>query len=298
MPHYRMDLRCRSCGAQETITTTDLRPRRCSAGWAPEHQLHWSLTEMPFMEVTRILDLATARPVPLDDWGYSYRRRVDAPLSLHRMPAPRAIDINIPPPIYSAANLTDETHIWINPTPKETTMEPYSRRMTVSDILNEAHRELFLKPMQQVTKTPEQTFRELDVQAGDRIRLTESRPVNVQRPNGPRQAVKDGSSLEGKVLDVKVRGGKSQVRVAAFGHTGPSNSGGQHVWFPVDQYVVEVLHKVYRLNDEDRAIAAVLGYDEPAWIRMTDDSREALRKQGRPRLEKVRAALGVAAPSA
>lgn len=160
------------------------------------------------------------------------------------------------------------------------------QQMSTQDFLRVAHHTLVTKPLAEKAKTAEQKFRDLDVREGDRIRLTQH-----QQKNGP-----DPSSLEGVVIGVKVKDGVSQVRIAGFGHTG-ATVGGQHVWFVGADYKVEVLHKSYRWNDEDRAIAAVLGYGDHSWKIMTEDSRERLRVQTRPRLERIRKALGVDAPS-
>lgn len=163
---------------------------------------------------------------------------------------------------------------------------------SLQEFLGQAHRTLVVQPYQELTKTPEQHFAELDVQPGDRIRLTEAGPANHAYPNGKRKPVLDAAVLEGRVAGVKVKDGGSQVRIDGFGHTG-GNAGGQHVWFPVNQYVVEVLHKAYRFTPEDRVVAAVLGYDERHWRFLTDAERDRLRQRSVGRVAKVRAALGI-----
>ena len=141
-------------------------------------------------------------------------------------------------------------------------------------------------------RTPEQEFRDLDVHEGDRVRLTEAvQPTSYGRAYGPRQLVKDGSALEGKVIGIKVRGGKTQIRIAGFGHTGPSKAGGQHVWFPVENFKVEVLHKVYRVTDEDRLFIELAGLTEARWAALTDQQRADRRERYAVRADKIRKLL-------
>lgn len=184
----------------------------------------------------------------------------------------------------------------IHTTPKEAPMEPnpyYQYRSPIEPFLRYAHHTLVTEPLREKAKTSEQIVRELDVQAGDRIRLTESRPEDsLARPRGRRVAKKDAAVLEGVVLDTKEKDGRFLVRIGGFGHTG-GNAGGQHVWFPLADYVVEVLHKAYRWTDEDRAIVAVAALSEVAWERLTEEQRGYSRKLYAPRLERVRQALGV-----
>lgn len=127
-------------------------------------------------------------------------------------------------------------------------------------------------------RTPEEEFQALEVRPGDRVRLTPGRRT-ITSYASPRWVVdKDASVLEGTVLAIKVKGGKSQLRITGFDHTGPSRAGGQHVWFPVEDYRVEVLHKVYRITDEDRLIAAVANVSEERWCHFTDDQRASYRR--------------------
>lgn len=148
----------------------------------------------------------------------------------------------------------------------------------------------FNKQILAARKTPEQTFRDLDVQEGDRIRLTEGKPRDLLRPNGPLIAKTDGAVLEGRVVGIKVRNGHSEVRVAGFDHTG-GEAGGQHVWFPVGAYKVEVLHKAYRLTDDDRVLIAIAGISESVWKTLSDHRRDLHRENWGNRVRKVKALL-------
>ena len=132
----------------------------------------------------------------------------------------------------------------------------------------------------------ERYFAALDVQEGDRVRLT------TLGPTGGPPFPPDAATLEGVVLGIKQKGGESQLRIKGFDHTG-GKPGGQHVWFSVSDYKIEVLHRVYRWTDEDRLIVAMLGYTDHAWLVMTEESHERLRKSARPRLAKVKRALGL-----
>lgn len=141
-------------------------------------------------------------------------------------------------------------------------------------------------------RTPEQEFQALDVRVGDRVRLTE---VNTQSGTllraASRRVPADAAVLEGKVLGIKYKGSGSQLRISGFDHTGPSKAGGQHVWFAVADYRVEVLHKAYRLTDEDRLIAAVANVSEERWARLTDDQRASRRRDYADRAQRVKRLL-------
>lgn len=148
-------------------------------------------------------------------------------------------------------------------------------------------------------KTSEQLFRELDVHSGDRVRLT-------QVEFGRREPTHDAAVLEGVVVGVKVKDGKSQVRIEGFGHTGSTTksrapgmgtiaqSGGQHVWFAVENYKVEVLKKAYRWTDEDRAVVAISGNSDSWWEGLTDEYRQINRDNYGPRIKRVLALLAPA----
>lgn len=142
-------------------------------------------------------------------------------------------------------------------------------------------------------RTPEQEFQALDVRVGDRVRLTE---VNTQSGTilraASRRVPADAAVLEGKVLGIKVKNGASQLRIAGFDHTGPSRAGGQHVWFAVADYRVEVLHKVYRITDEDRLLAAVANVSEERWCHFTDDQRASYRRGYGDRAARIKQLLG------
>lgn len=135
-------------------------------------------------------------------------------------------------------------------------------------------------------QTPEQIFRDLDVQAGDRVRLTQ-----LVRPGSPyrnsRDIKKDGAILEGVVTRVKVKSGRSRIQIDGF------DTAGNGIFWPVENYQIEVLHRVYRWTEEDRLLAAVLGYSEHAWEIITEDSRASLRLVGGERVAKVKTALGL-----
>ena len=141
-------------------------------------------------------------------------------------------------------------------------------------------------------RTPEQEFQALDVRVGDRVRLTQviSYPGSILTA-ASRKVPKDAAVLEGQVLGIKERPGGSQLRISGFDHTGPSRAGGQHVWFAVADYRVEVLHKAYRLTEEDRLIAAVANVSEERWAQLTDDQRATRRRDYADRAERVKRLL-------
>lgn len=150
--------------------------------------------------------------------------------------------------------------------------------LTMSQILTDANRYFF--NAQGRPKTPEDKFRDLDVREGDRIRLTTRRAP-------------DASQLEGDVLGVKVRNGKSEVRIKGFGHTG-GRAGGQHVWFPVEDYTIEVLHRSFRWSKDDEILVEVGGFPRSEWEKWTEDRRQRQRDYYAPRVERIKTALGVA----
>lgn len=138
-------------------------------------------------------------------------------------------------------------------------------------------------------KTPEQKFHDLGIQPGDRVRLTQLNG-KLDAASRSRQPAQDAAVLEGKVLGIKTRGGKSELRIAGFDHTG-GKAGGQHVWFPVADYRIEVLHKVYRWTDEDRLIAELIPISEKGWEQLTDQQRATYRVNFGKRAEKIRKLL-------
>ena len=90
-----------------------------------------------------------------------------------------------------------------------------------------------------------------------------------------------------EVIGVKVRDGGSQVRIAGFDHTG-GNNGGQHVWFVAKDYLVEVLHRAYRMTQEDELFATLAGYTETEWTKLREPQRELARQTYAARAERVR----------
>ncbi len=152
-----------------------------------------------------------------------------------------------------------------------------------SEFVNAMNRDIALS-----RRTPEQEFLALDVRVGDRVRLTQVTGSTATAQG--RRVPKDAAVLEGTVLGIKQKGG-SQLRITGFDHTGPSRSGGQHVWFAVSDYRVEVLHKVYRITDEDRLIAAVANVSEDRWAQLTDDQRATRRRDYADRAERVKRLL-------
>lgn len=173
------------------------------------------------------------------------------------------------------------------PTPPTVPALPQFPGGVFSDFVNAMNRDIARS-----NRTPEQEFADLDVKVGDRVRLTQ---VNHMQGSiiaaASRRVPKDAAVLEGKVIGTKVKGGKTQLRIAGFDHTGPSHAGGQHIWFPVEDYRVEVLHKVYRLTEEDRLIAAVANISEDRWTNLTDDQRENRRRDYAARAERVKKLL-------
>lgn len=168
-----------------------------------------------------------------------------------------------------------------NPPPKETDMAwNYN-----SSSLNDFARESLTRFAQQKPATPEEAFRKLDVQPGDRVRLTEF--ATGLTFGNPRPAKKDGATLEGIVKAVKVKDGWSRLQIDGFAVNG------NDVFWPVADYHVEVLHKAYRWTPEDEVIVAILGDSRRAWEERTEATREGLRLAYRPRLVKVRKALGL-----
>ena len=128
--------------------------------------------------------------------------------------------------------------------------------------------------------TPEQAFRKLDVQHGDRIRLTELMPFG-----GHNYEPNDAGTLEGVVRGVKIKDGVSRVQVQGFHHIGID------IWWPVSRFRVEVLHRAYRCTEEDRLIAALAGMYEDRWQAHNEKQREQYREIYAPRLARVRETL-------
>jgi len=197
-----------------------------------------------------------------DNWGYAYRRPYRPRPSDHIDIAPyiRARDEDI-------AELARRTAI-----PLEDPMT--TPREAFGPFLAQAHQHLLVEPLREARKTPEDRFRELDVQKGDRVRL-----VTKLAP--------DASSLEGRVIGIKVKNGKSQLRIEGFDHTGPKRNGGQHVWFAVEDYSIEVLHKIYRMTDADKLIAELAGKTEAEWVKLSDDARLSARQTYSKRAERI-----------
>ncbi len=133
-------------------------------------------------------------------------------------------------------------------------------------------------------KTHEQLFAELEVQPGDRVRLTEAaRPMDTCRP----EPKKDGAVLEGTVRRVK-RGkdGKWKIQINGF-----AVSGNNVFWF-IDDYRVEVLHRAYRWTPLDRVIVELAGRGEKEWEESNEVLRETLRRNYGARARKIMQTLG------
>ncbi len=134
-------------------------------------------------------------------------------------------------------------------------------------------------------KTHEELFVELDVQPGDRVRLTEAiRPVDTRRP----EAKEDGAVLEGTVRRVK-RGkdGKWKIQINGFAVSG------NNVFWLIDDYKIEVLHRAYRWTPLDHVIAELAGFQEKAWEGTTELYRESVRHRYAARARKIQQVLGV-----
>lgn len=154
----------------------------------------------------------------------------------------------------------------------------------------------FLQGVERTARAPkigtEAHFATLDVQEGDRVRLTELRPQSSYLRDEQRRKP-DAAVLEGAVLGVKRKPEQpSQLRISGFDHTG-GNAGGQHVWFPVNNYLVEVLHRVFRMTDEDRVLIAITGDTEAYWKSLSDAARQRQRETYATRVARVKRALGV-----
>lgn len=200
-----------------------------------------------------------------DDWGYEWR---PGPRFQDITPYRLAID-------HDVADLARAADI-----PKETLMTyPAVFGQAFSDLQNLINEQM---------KTPEQRFRELHLEAGDRIRLTEvTGPVMA----GRRSKAIDAAVIEGIILGIKEKRGP-QVRIKGFDHTG-GEAGGQHVWLPVRDYQIEVLHKVYRLTDDDRLIAELAGLSVEEWRKLSDDKRVGIRQTYSARARRVKELLGI-----
>ena len=136
----------------------------------------------------------------------------------------------------------------------------------------------------QARRTPDQVFADLDVQPGDRIRLTR-KPSSRGGYVAPTPT--DASTLEGVVTKIKRKGGKWKVQIAGF------DVAGNGIFWTVADCSVEVLHRVYRWTDEDRAIAAIAGHSAVTWERHSEAVRESMRQSFGPRLARVKLALGL-----
>lgn len=137
----------------------------------------------------------------------------------------------------------------------------------------------------QQRKSAEQLFVELDVRPGDRVRLRQAaRPMNTCAP-----VVKaDGAVLEGVVKRVK-RGrtdGKWKIQIEGF------DTSGNGVFWNVSDYVVEVLHQVYRLTEEDLLIVELANLSVKRWQDFTDAQRASYRTSYAARAARVKALLG------
>lgn len=131
-------------------------------------------------------------------------------------------------------------------------------------------------------QTPDQVFERLDVQPGDRIRLTEVNKPGVIRHrdllNKP-----DGAVLEGKVAKVKRKGGAWKVQIEGF------DTAGNGVFWPVRNYKVEVLHRAFRWTDDDRLLVEIAGIRPVDWEKRTDTARQQSRDAYAARLGRIKA---------
>ncbi len=138
-------------------------------------------------------------------------------------------------------------------------------------------------------KTHEQLFVELDVQPGDRVRLSELNPVPKVESSGFQRGLKvDGAVLEGTVRRVK-RGkdGKWKIQINGFAVSG------NNVFWLIGDYKIEVLHRVYRWTPLDHVIAELAGIQESAWEGATELYRESVRHRYAARARKIQQVLGV-----
>lgn len=242
---------------------------------------------------------------PAGDVRVAWGNPADRPYRLSEHASGTVLDFNVPPPkpaftlddlramqerinadVAKLATLTRTPPVLIQP--RRPPMDDFEIIRQFTSVIN--------SDAAKRNRTPEQEYRELGVLEGDRVRLTEVKNYS-RTPFQParRELVKDGSSLEGKVIGIKERGGKTQLRIAGFGHTGPSKAGGQHVWFPVEDFKVEVLHRVYRVTDEDRLFIELAGLTEARWAALSEQQRADRRERYAVRADKIRKLL---APSA
>jgi hypothetical protein len=196
-----------------------------------------------------------------DDWGYRYRR------SLHAS----GLAIDTRPP-YEAQEAT-----MTNPQPPQN-IHQYPA------VFGQAFQALG-QHVAELTKTPEQRFRDLQLEPGDRIRLTE---VSGPMTAGRRPKARDAAVIEGVILGIKEKHGGPQVRIKGFDHTG-GKAGGQHIWLPVGDYHVEVLHKTFRMTPADRVIAELAGVSESAYRAASDNQRISWRQSYSKRAERIAA---------
>lgn len=136
--------------------------------------------------------------------------------------------------------------------------------------------------LREIQKTPaqkaEDRVRNLDIQVGDRVRLT--------YPSKP-----DPSTIEGNVIGVKDKNGQIQLRIEGFGKTG-GGDGGQYVWFVAAEYNCEVLHRAYRWTRDDEILVEIIGNSRGWWEKLKEENRDYYRKTYESRVEKIKALLG------
>lgn len=120
----------------------------------------------------------------------------------------------------------------------------------------------------------ELAFRELDVQAGDLVRLIPRDPAI-------------GAQLEGRVEQIKtVNGGlESQLRIKGFDETPHGN---HNAYFGVETNEVEVLERAFRWTEDDRIVTVLYALSDAEWERWPEANRGYYRKQSAGRIAKIK----------
>lgn len=138
---------------------------------------------------------------------------------------------------------------------------------------------LYLKPKpKQAHKSPDEVFAELDVEPGDRIRLT----------RGTQSGALKTASLEGVVKAIKQHGGSYKVQIEGF------DFAGNNIFWPVRNYTVTVVQRGFRWTDDDRLLVAVIGTTEKSWVERTEASRALTRDTFAVRIAAVKKAVAEA----
>lgn len=133
---------------------------------------------------------------------------------------------------------------------------------------------VFGPPAKPKPSANELAFRELDVQAGDLVRLI------------PRDS-RVGAQLEGRVEQIKtVNGGlESQLRIKGFDET---PHGSHNVYFGVENHEVEVLERDFRWTEEDRIITVLGSFSDAEWKRWAESTRAYWRRHWASRIAKIK----------